>query len=198
MTQAVGMTRPGGRSARTRAAVHAAVRSLLDESADGTVTVAEVAQRSGVHAATIYRRWRGPEGLVLDTLFEELSRRSPLPVTGDLRGDLLTYTRRLLADLQAPANRVFVRAIAATARTDGLTGLADFAEPRVRQVEAVLAASGTTEIGFLDIGELILAPAYAHALLGGPLTADADAERLVENVLAVLAHRRSRASSAPD
>ncbi|MEU4659183.1 TetR/AcrR family transcriptional regulator C-terminal ligand-binding domain-containing protein [Streptomyces sp. NPDC023723] len=192
MTQAVGVTRPGGRSARTRAAVHAAVRSLLDESADGTVAVAEVARRSGVHTATIYRRWRDPEGLVLDTLFEELSHRSPLPVTGDLRGDLLTYTRRLLADLQAPGNRVLVRAIAAAVRTGGLSGLAGFAEPRVRQVEEVLAASGTTEIGFLDVGELILAPAYAHALLGAPLTAEADAERLVDNLVAVLERRRSR------
>jgi len=43
MSQATGVTRPGGRTARTRAAVHAATRELLAESADGTVEIAAVA-----------------------------------------------------------------------------------------------------------------------------------------------------------
>ncbi|MFD7710220.1 TetR/AcrR family transcriptional regulator C-terminal ligand-binding domain-containing protein [Streptomyces sp. NPDC059785] len=198
MTQAAGTTRPGGRSARTREAVHAAVRSLLDESADGTVTVAEVAERSGVHLATLYRRWRNAEGLVLDTLFEELSRRSPLPATGDLRGDLLVYARGLLTDLGSPGNLVFVRAFVAAARTGGAVGLSEVAEPRMRQIEDMLAASGTTELTFMDVGELLLAPAYVHALLGDPLSPDADAERLVGNLLAVRDHRRSREAPAAD
>ncbi|WP_153813979.1 TetR/AcrR family transcriptional regulator [Streptomyces sp. SUK 48] len=200
MTQAAGTIRPGGRSAKTRDAVHAAVRALLDASPDGTVTVAEVAERSGVHPATIYRRWRTPEGLVLDTLFEELSRRSPLPVTGDLRADALVYTRRLLADLREDKNLVLARSVAAAARS----GLLDadsmnrFVEPRSRQIEAMLTAAGTSELDVQDVLELILAPAYTHALLDYPLRADADAERLVDNLLAVLDRRRARAGAPGD
>ncbi|MBY8885357.1 TetR/AcrR family transcriptional regulator [Streptomyces sp. PTM05] len=200
MTQAAGTTRPGGRSARTREAVHAAVRSLLDASPDGTVTVAEVAERSGVHPATIYRRWRDPEGLVLDTLFEELSRRSPPPVTGDLRADMLAYTRRLMADLGEGVNLVFARALVGAARSHegGLDGLRPYAEPRVRQIEAMLTAGGTPELDVQDVLEMILAPVYVHALLGRPLSSDADAERLVGNLLDALARRRARASASGD
>ncbi|MEU6463581.1 TetR/AcrR family transcriptional regulator C-terminal ligand-binding domain-containing protein [Streptomyces sp. NPDC046976] len=200
MTQAAGTIRPGGRSAKTRDAVHTAVRALLDASPDGTVTVAEVAERSGVHPATIYRRWRTPEGLVLDTLFEELSRRSPLPVTGDLRADALVYTRRLLADLREDKNLALARAFAAATRSGTLDadGLNQFVEPRTRQMEAMLTAAGTGELDVQDVLELILAPAYTHALLAHPLRTDADAERLVDNLLAVLAQRRARAGAAGD
>ncbi|MFF7405671.1 TetR/AcrR family transcriptional regulator [Streptomyces sp. TR1341] len=200
MTQAAGTIRPGGRSARTRDAVHTAVRALLDASPDGTVTVAEVAERSGVHPATIYRRWRTPEGLVLDTLFEELSRRSPLPVTGDLRADALVYTRRLLAGLREDKNLALARAFAAATRSGTLDadGLNQFVEPRTRQIEAMLTAAGTGELDVQDVLELILAPAYTHALLANPLRTDADAERLVDNLLAVLAQRRARAGAAGD
>ncbi|MEU3030279.1 TetR/AcrR family transcriptional regulator [Streptomyces incarnatus] len=200
MTQAAGTIRPGGRSAKTREAVHAAVRALLDASPDGTVTVAEVAERSGVHPATIYRRWRTPEGLVLDTLFEELSRRSPLPVTGDLEADALVYTRQLLADLRGDKNLLLARAFAAATRSGVLDadGLNQFAEPRARQIEAMLSAAGTSELDVQDVLELILAPAYTHALLDNPLRADADAERLVDNLLAVLARRRARAGAPED
>ncbi|MBJ7001875.1 TetR/AcrR family transcriptional regulator [Streptomyces sp. CRPSP2-6A1] len=200
MTQAAGTIRPGGRSAKTRDAVHAAVRALLDTSPDGTVTVAEVAERSGVHPATIYRRWRTPEGLVLDTLFEELSRRSPLPVTGDLRADALVYTQRLLADLCEDKNLALARAFAAATRSGTLDadGLNQFVEPRTRQIEAMLTAAGTGELDVQDVLELILAPAYTHALLANPLRTDADAERLVDNLLAVLAQRRARAVAAGD
>ncbi|MFG5723255.1 TetR/AcrR family transcriptional regulator [Streptomyces murinus] len=198
MTQAAGTIRPGGRSAKTRDAVHAAVRALLDASPDGTVTVAEVAERSGVHPATIYRRWRTPEGLVLDTLFEELSRRSPLPVTGDLRADALVYTQRLLAGLREDKNLALARAFAAATRSGTLDadGLNQFVEPRTRQIEAMLTAAGTGELDVQDVLELILAPAYTHALLANPLRTDADAERLVDNLLAVLAQRRARAGAA--
>ncbi|GAA2470364.1 TetR/AcrR family transcriptional regulator [Actinocorallia cavernae] len=180
--------------------MHTAVRALLDTSPDGTVTVAEVAQRSGVHPATIYRRWRTPEGLVLDTLFEELSRRSPLPVTGDLRADALVYTQRLLAGLREDKNLALARAFAAATRSGTLDadGLNQFVEPRTRQIEAMLTAAGTGELDVQDVLELILAPAYTHALLANPLRTDADAERLVDNLLAVLAQRRARAGAAGD
>ncbi|WP_244223567.1 TetR family transcriptional regulator [Amycolatopsis circi] len=49
-------TRPGGRTARTRAVVHNAARELFAEGRE-QLSVREVSERSGVHEVTIYRRW---------------------------------------------------------------------------------------------------------------------------------------------
>ena len=49
--------RPGGRSARVQASVHAAVRALLAEMSRPEITVPLIAARAGVTPSTIYRRW---------------------------------------------------------------------------------------------------------------------------------------------
>ncbi|MEU8712420.1 TetR/AcrR family transcriptional regulator C-terminal ligand-binding domain-containing protein [Streptomyces sp. NPDC048663] len=123
-----------------------------------------------------------------------LSRRAPLTVTGDLRADALVYTRQLLADLRADHNLLLAKTLGAAMRTGGLgfEELRPFVESRLHQIQAMLAASGTTELDFQDVLELILAPAYTHALLDRPLPSDTDAESLVDNLIAVLTHRRSR------
>ncbi|MFJ1755363.1 TetR family transcriptional regulator [Kitasatospora sp. NPDC088134] len=187
MTQTTGTSRPGGRTARTREAVHAATRELLAESADGTVEIAEVAARSGVHVATIYRRWRTADGLIIDTVVAELGERSPLPATGDLRADLLDWTGRLLTDLHDPGHLAFFRAMLRAGGQAG-NGL-DFAEPRIGQIRATLEASGTTVLTWSDVFELILAPAYVRALLAFPMDPATEAARLVDNVLAIRAAR---------
>ncbi|MFD8500647.1 TetR/AcrR family transcriptional regulator C-terminal ligand-binding domain-containing protein [Amycolatopsis sp. NPDC059657] len=184
MAQATGVTRPGGRTARTRDAVHTATRELLAESTDGTVDLAAVAAKSGVHIATIYRRWRTAEGLIIDTVVEELSERSPLPATGDLRADMLVWVTRLLTDLRAPNHLAFFRALA-KAGENGLSDVQQFAGPRVREIEATLEASGSTTLGWTDVFELVLAPAYIRALMSMPLDPETDAERLVANLIAV-------------
>ncbi|HWC81923.1 MAG TPA: TetR-like C-terminal domain-containing protein [Pseudonocardiaceae bacterium] len=191
MTQATGVTRPGGRTARTREAVHAATRELLAESADGTIDLAAVAARSGVHIATIYRRWRTAEGLIIDTVVEDLGTRSPLPATGDLRADLLTWVTNLLTELAQPNHLAFFRALIRVGgeRKNGL----DFVEPRVRQMQATLDAAGATELTWLDVFELLLAPSYTRALLSIPMDPATDATRLVDNVIAIRDHRAANA-----
>jgi AcrR family transcriptional regulator len=195
MAQATGVTRPGGRTARTREAVHAATRELLAESEDGTVEIAEVAARSGVHVATIYRRWRTAEGLVIDTIVDGLATRSPLPATGDLRADLLTWATKLLDDLRKPVQLTLARAMvrAGEAGEQGPDDVARFSEPRVREIEATLKASDTTAIGWRDVFEMVLAPAYFYALISRPLDPAADAARLVDNLLAVHDQRAAAA-----
>ncbi|MBY8862816.1 TetR/AcrR family transcriptional regulator C-terminal ligand-binding domain-containing protein [Nocardia sp. CA2R105] len=191
MSQATGVTRPGGRTARTRAAVHAATRELLAESADGTVEIAAVAARSGVHIATIYRRWRSAEGLIIDTIVAELSARAPLPATGDLRADMLAWTTNLLADLRGPHSPAFLRSLT-RAGAGGETELIDaakFLEPRAREIQATLDASGTTVLHSGDVFEIILSPAYVRALVSAPLDPGVDAARLVDNLIAVRDHR---------
>ncbi|MFE0173321.1 TetR/AcrR family transcriptional regulator [Streptomyces sp. NPDC059002] len=190
MTQASGTARPGGRTARTREAVRAATRELLAESTDGTVEIAEVAARSGVHLATIYRRWRTADGLIIDAVVDELDSRSPLPATGDLRADLQTWVTNLLTDLARPGHLTFFRALL-RAGNEGQDALS-FAEPRIRQIQATLDAADATVLTWMDIFELILSPAYVRALLSLPMDPATDAVRLVDNVLTIRSAREQR------
>ncbi|WP_344245716.1 TetR family transcriptional regulator, partial [Isoptericola hypogeus] len=57
MNQGRTMQRPGGRTARVRSAVHAAVLELIEKHPWEDLSIPLVAEASGVHQATIYRRW---------------------------------------------------------------------------------------------------------------------------------------------
>ncbi|MEU8659186.1 TetR/AcrR family transcriptional regulator [Actinoplanes philippinensis] len=198
MTQATGTSRPGGRTARTRDAVHAAVRELLAESTDGTVSLPEVAARSGVHQATVYRRWRTVEALLLDVAMTDLNERSPVPATGDLRADLLFYGRGLAESVARPGGLGLLRAlISATADPAvGLAGAGELSRQRMEQFQAMLDRDGATELTPTDILELIHFPVYVAAMMLHGQRAPDDpsmpghVERLVDNVIAVREHRR--------
>ncbi|MFD9895262.1 TetR/AcrR family transcriptional regulator [Amycolatopsis sp. NPDC059027] len=92
-------TRPGGRTARTRAAVHNAVRELFAEGQDQP-SVREVSERSGVHEVTIYRRWGRIESLVLDVAVTQLNEEAPFPDSGDLRRDLLGWAHAVAGQVK--------------------------------------------------------------------------------------------------
>ncbi|TDC54713.1 TetR/AcrR family transcriptional regulator [Micromonospora sp. KC207] len=79
--------RPGGRSARVRAAVFTAARALLVDGYTG-LTVERVAQAAGVNKTSVYRRWTDLEGVLGDLLSEYASEVVPIPDTGDLDTDL--------------------------------------------------------------------------------------------------------------
>jgi AcrR family transcriptional regulator len=66
--QAPGEVRPGGRTARTRDAVCRATLRVLAQNGYAGLTVDRVADRAGVHKTTVYRRWGGIDGLVVDAL----------------------------------------------------------------------------------------------------------------------------------
>ena len=178
-----GVARPGGRTARTREAVHAAARELLAEPG-AEVTMAAVAERSGVHPTTLYRRWRTVESIVLDLAVERVTEESPVPASGDLRADLTEYVRRLLAGLRRSGTGTLLQALlAASAQARDTAEVADIVEPRIRQFQAMLDAAGVTGVDGLRLVELVLAPAYLWAQFGAPLDPDLDTERLVEAVV---------------
>lgn len=81
-------SRPGGRSARVRAAVLAATLDVLAEHGFDGLELPEVALRAGVHATSIYRRWQSRARLVGEALLERGRPLSQTPDTGALRTDL--------------------------------------------------------------------------------------------------------------
>ena len=83
--------RPGGRSARVRAAV---LRATLDELAAvgyGNLSFESVAHRAGVHKTTLYRHWPGREALVREALLARSEVTVPIPDTGSLGADLIAF-----------------------------------------------------------------------------------------------------------
>src|SRR6185437_10754623 len=104
------MQRPQGRSARIRQQVHwAVIDLLLDRSAD-ELSIPLVADRSGVHQATIYRRWGSIPVLLSDVAAAGPARTSPLPDTGTLRGDLDVYATGVADALAGPLGVLMLRA----------------------------------------------------------------------------------------
>ena len=197
MYESSGTVRPGGRTARTKERVHAAVREVLASSDVPALTIAEVAARSGVNPATIYRRWRNAEALVLDVAVDDANRGSPLDATGELRADLLRWGRGLVHDVTRPGGLGLFRALVAAAAVpipsgEHLDHLRHLVQPRLDQFQRVLEASGTTELTPDDLVELVLAPVYLSVLFTPPGEAaqTIDVNRLVDNVLAVRNHRR--------
>ncbi|MFG2628832.1 TetR/AcrR family transcriptional regulator C-terminal ligand-binding domain-containing protein [Streptomyces sp. NPDC048473] len=85
---APGTRRPGGRTARTRAAVRDAVLTGLVEHGYPGLSVEYVAEHSGIHKTTLYRRWGNLEGLVVDALDLAGEDSWAPPDTGSLEGDL--------------------------------------------------------------------------------------------------------------
>jgi AcrR family transcriptional regulator len=71
--------------------VHLAARELLAQRDLAEVTVAAVAERSGVHPTSIYRRWGTLNELLLDVVLETTAEAVPTLDTGSLRGDLARY-----------------------------------------------------------------------------------------------------------
>ncbi|MDT0269061.1 TetR/AcrR family transcriptional regulator [Streptomyces sp. DSM 44915] len=91
--------RPGGRTARVRAQVLDAVRAELAEGGHEGLTMEGVATRSGVHRATVYRRWRDVGGLLADLIDAAGEIDWQPPDTGSLRGDLTALNREIQESL---------------------------------------------------------------------------------------------------
>ncbi|MFF9018260.1 TetR/AcrR family transcriptional regulator [Streptomyces sp. NPDC014870] len=98
-----GSRRPGGRTARTRAAVRDAVLTGLAEHGYPALTVEYVAEHSGVHKTTLYRRWGSLEGLVADALDLAGEDTWTAPDTGSLSGDLRALAREVVDSFSDPA-----------------------------------------------------------------------------------------------
>lgn len=182
-----GMARPGGRTARVRAAVHTAVIDLVSERPWGELTIAMIATRSGVHQATLYRRWGTLSGLLHDVVDETLAHLVPVPDTGSLRGDLERYAAEAAGHVAGALGTLVLRA-AVTDLDTGLRASDDaVVAARARRFGPMLdraAARGEHPPTVAEFEELLLAPLYFHALFSVPVR-PGDTRRLVDRLLAL-------------
>ncbi|RCH66128.1 TetR/AcrR family transcriptional regulator [Streptomyces sp. SDr-06] len=113
-----GTVRPGGRTARVRAAVLRAAGDALAEHGFDRLDLADVARRAEVGKTTVYRRWSTPAGLVADLLDDMAEQSSPRADTGSLDGDLLANARLVVGTLTDPRQGALFKAVIAAATCD--------------------------------------------------------------------------------
>jgi AcrR family transcriptional regulator len=82
--------------------IRAAILRLLAEVGYGALTMDAVAAEAGVGKATIYRRWRTKEDLVVDTISDLNQELATPPDTGSLEGDLRELTDSMRAVITGP------------------------------------------------------------------------------------------------
>ena len=100
--------RVGGRSARVHDAVLKSVFELLREKGPSELSIAEVAERAGVHETSIYRRWPSRHELILDAARHFVGDALPIPDTGALRSDLVAFQRSAKAMLASRQGQVII------------------------------------------------------------------------------------------
>jgi len=173
--------RLGGRSARVREAVlNAAFAELGDKGYDG-FSMEAVAQRSGVHKTTVYRRWPTRDALVVDALDSRSDRyASPILDTGSLGGDMRAFGEDVFAKLTAPHGKAMLKSLVAAVdeSPEVLAQVRRFWRERLAAGAAVVARGiGRGEVPPDTDADLVtecfLAPIYLRVLLSRqPVTGD--------------------------
>ncbi len=171
MGGAVVSTRGPGRprSAGIDEALLEATVQLAGEVGMYGMSMDDVANRAGVSKATIYRRWRSKEALVLDAFAHAIRPFDPID-TGSARGDLVVYLTQLGRRLETDrTSDVLPDLISASVRDDALRESLDaWVRHRRQPLTAILVRA-------VDRGEL--AP-------------DADIDTIIDALIGAVTYRR--------
>jgi len=82
--------------------IRAAILRLLAEVGYGSLTMDAVASEAGVGKATIYRRWRTKQDLVVDTISDLNRAEAEVVDTGSLEGDLRAMMHQMVSMIDGP------------------------------------------------------------------------------------------------
>jgi AcrR family transcriptional regulator len=98
--------------------VLAATLDVLASAGLDGLTIAAVAERSGVHETSVYRRWGTRERLALDALTDFSSELVPMPDKGSLRADLVALGRSVRAYAASPLGAALMQLMATPSADD--------------------------------------------------------------------------------
>ncbi|MFM9442909.1 TetR/AcrR family transcriptional regulator [Streptomyces acidiscabies] len=182
-----GTLRPGGRTARVRAAVLRAAGDVLAEEGFTHLDLADVARRAEVGKTTVYRRWGTVTGLVADLLTDMADQSLPRTDTGSLLGDLRANARLVQRTLTDPRQGALFKAVIAAATCDPRTAEALHRFYAVRVEEWAPCVRQAVTRGELPAGtdpheviRAVSAPLYYRLLTTpSPLT-ESDADHAAE------------------
>ena len=175
--------RTGGRSGLVIAAVRRAVEELLESSGPESLSIPKIAERAGVHPASVYRRWQTTSELLDDVVRYRLNPDRPLPRTGDVRADITSWAVELVEHFGTPSNVLLLRAGAA------LAGDADKdCTAQWRREANVLLEQADPQGATLSIDDLIhhvMAPIVFEAIFGPEPLRRSQAEALVADAFRI-------------
>ncbi|RBY94582.1 TetR family transcriptional regulator [Blastococcus sp. TBT05-19] len=100
--------------------IRAAILQLLADVGYGALTMDAVAAEAGVGKATIYRRWRTKQDLVVDTISDLNRAEAHTPDTGSLEGDLRELLRTLVGVVNGPTGAATLSLLSTVPRQPAL------------------------------------------------------------------------------
>jgi AcrR family transcriptional regulator len=164
--------RPGGRSARVRSLVLEAGFAVFVEKGFEAFTIAEVADRAGVHETSIYRRWKTRGALAMDCCLHYAQATIPTPDTGSLRSDLATLLDSVVAVYSSPQGQALLRMLTLQdahtfARHEFMQRRSDLA--RTIFDRAILRGEFPSDRDGMIVLEALLAPLVMRVLLNRSL-----------------------------
>ena len=182
-------------SARSRQAALDAAAALLVERGYAAFTVDEVARRSKVGKATLYRHWPDGFGLAVEAYGATVTDLVPVLPTGDAVADLTDQVVRLAEFYAGAQGRVGVELIAASVTApEGAARLRDSFFGRRRSETTALVERGQadgslrTDLPATLVVDVVFGPVVFRLLNGlGPL--DAAESRAVAEVVAAAVAR---------
>ncbi|MFB7720943.1 TetR/AcrR family transcriptional regulator [Nocardia sp. NPDC056100] len=171
-----------------------ATQELLVSEGYQATTIAAVARRAGVVTTSIYRRWPSKRALVEDAIFALDDFNHPVP-SGDLRADLLAWTRLFLSASAHPAARSAIPGLLSEYHDDhdSYRRLLDRGELPTREALGELLAGAVTA-GQADpacdadaVFELLRGATLFRALTHGGDDADVFCAQIADALVAVAA-----------
>ncbi|MCB8839269.1 TetR/AcrR family transcriptional regulator [Aurantimonas sp. VKM B-3413] len=166
-------SRPGGRSARVQAAVHAATRSLMEEAGRGELTIPAIAERAKVTPSTIYRRWGDLSELLADVAMERIRPDGEPQDTGSAKGDLSAWAEQYAEEMASDVGREMFRDILAS-RSD-VNNASKCCDIVRRQMETFAARAAQRAESFPDpetVIDRVVAPIVYRILFAEPPSQD--------------------------
>ncbi len=175
--------RPGGRSARVQASVHAAVRELLAEMSRADITVPLIAARAGVTPSTIYRRWGDLQELLADVAVERLRPDTGPADTGRAVGDLEAWAEQYAEEMSSGPGREYIRDVLAAQTADNANKCCNFIRQQIGMIAERAKAKGETFPDVETVMDRVAAP-IMYRILFGEVPSAARVRELVGDVFA--------------
>ena len=99
------------RSEQSRTAVLSVASELLHEVGAKAMTTDEIAGRSGVSKATIYKWWPNKYAVAVEAFLSEMMAEAPDPDTGSAREDFRSVLRGVVHFFSGPSGRVYAQLV---------------------------------------------------------------------------------------
>jgi AcrR family transcriptional regulator len=170
--------------------IRAAILSLLADVGYGALTMDAVAAEAGVGKATIYRRWRTKEDLVVDTISEINRAQMPVPDTGSLEGDLREMLHAVVGGINGPSGAATQSLLSTIPHHPALAeafreGPLGVWQKGFEQIFARAEARGELRPGMTDtvVAESITAPLVQRWLVRAEPVTEAYADDVLDQVV---------------